>query len=63
MTGARVLLWGGGLVAGVRVGKATGVVYPPRAGVYVVFQSGGSRALGTQPPLAAYVVNYKETDT
>ena len=30
----------GGLVAGVRVGKATGVV-PPPAGVYVVFSPRG----------------------
>ena len=46
----------GGLVAGVRVGKATrGCLPPPRAGVYVVFSPGG-RALSTQPPLVIYVV-------
>ena len=40
VTGARVLLWGG-LVAGVRVGKATGGVYPPGLGFMWFFSPGG----------------------
>ena len=46
----------GGLVAGVWVGRATGVVYLPRLGF--MSRSGGCRALGTQPPLATYVAKY-----
>ena len=42
-------------MAGVWVGKATGVVYLPGLGFMC---SPGGRALGTQPPLATYVVNY-----
>ena len=41
-------------VAGVRVGKATGVVYLPGLGFMC---SPGGRVLGTQPPLVTYVVN------
>ena len=42
-------------MARVQVGKATGVVYLPRLGF--MCSLGGGRALGTQPPLATYVVN------
>ena len=45
---------GWGLVAEVQVRKATGVVYLPRLGFMC---SPGIWALGTQPPLATYVVN------
>ena len=49
---------GRGLVAGVRVGKATGVVYLPRLGFMC---SLGGRVLGTQPPLATFVVKRYQT--
>ena len=41
-------------MAGVQVGKSTGVVYLPWLGFMC---SPGGRALGTQPPLATYIVN------
>ena len=44
-------------MAGVRVGKATGVVYLPGLGFMCSSGGGGGRALGTQPPFATYVVN------
>ena len=43
---------GGGLVAGVQVGKATGVAYLP---VLWLMCSQGGRALRTQPPLETYI--------
>ena len=42
-------------MAGMRVGKATGVVYLPGLG-FMCSPGGGGRALRTQPPFATYVV-------